>query len=229
MQNQIGATECFKEGWELIKDEYPLMLGVSLFSLFLMYVLPVILQGPVYCGMYILLFERMRGRRISFDRFFDGFNVFLPSFLVTIITLIPGLLLVIIGAVIAIILVATGVALEDEGIRGATFGSLGLLVILAVIGSLIAISFQILMLFALPLVAEARLGAIDACKKSARAVLDNLGFVVTLVVLQSLLALAGILACFIGLVLVFPLMFASTAVAYRHIFGLHSTPDGAMG
>lgn len=228
MKNEMTAGRCFSEGWELIRDDYLTLVGISLCGLVLMYLLPVVLQGPVYCGMFILIFDRMRGGRVSFERFFDGFNFFLPSFLVTLLALIPGLILTVVIVALAIGAVASGVALESEGISGALLGSLGLLVAVLIVGLLVAISIQILISFALPLVIERRLGPVDACKTSSRAVMENLGLVVGLVVIQSLLTLAGALLCGIGVIFAFPIIFASSAVAYRHMFGLDSTRNGSL-
>lgn len=223
MVNEMTASRCFSEGWNLIKDEYLPMVGISLCGLVLMYLLPVLLQGPVYCGMFVILFDRMRGRQFSFERFFDGFNFFLPSLLVTIITLIPGLILTIVVVILVFVMAASGAALEGDNLYGAIMGSIGLLAIVLIVGVVAVISFQILLSFALPLVVEERLGPVDACRKSARAVGDNLGFVVGLVVIQSLLLLGGALLCGIGVLFAFPIVFASSAVAYRHIFGFDST------
>jgi hypothetical protein len=228
MKNNVTATGCLSEGWNLVKDDYLIYLGASLFGLFLLYLLPLILQGPVYCGMFILVFQKMRAKPLSFDSFFDGFNHFLQSLLVTLVTVIPGLVLTVIVVVVAIVIVVSGATLEDGGFEGALVGSLGLLAMVFVVGIVVAISFQILMTFALPLVVEEGLGAIDACKRSASAVMDNLGLVVGLVALQSLLMVVGALACLIGVVFVFPIIVASTAVAYREIFGLNSTREGAI-
>lgn len=228
MQNEMTAGRCISEGWELIREDYLALVGISLCGLVLMYLLPVVLQGPVYCGMFILIFDRMRGGRVSFERFFDGFNFFLPSFLVTLLALIPGLILTVVIVALAIGAVVSGAALESEGISGALLGSLGLLIAVLIVGLLVAISIQILISFALPLVIERRLGPVDACKTSASAVMDNLGLVVGLVVIQSLLTVAGALLCGIGVIFAFPIIFASSAVAYRHMFGLDSTRNGSL-
>lgn len=228
MQNEMTAGRCISEGWELIREDYLALVGISLCGLVLMYLLPVVLQGPVYCGMFILIFDLMRGGRVSFERFFDGFNFFLPSFLVTLLALIPGLILTVVIVALAIGAVASGAALESEGFSGALLGSLGLLIAVLIVGLLVAISIQILISFTLPLVIERRLGPVDACKTSASAVIDNLGLVVGLVVIQSLLTVAGALLCGIGVIFAFPVIFASSAVAYRHMFGLDSTSNGPL-
>jgi len=228
MRNEISATDCMREGWSLIKDDYLVMLGASTLGMLLLYILPIIFQGPVYCGLFILMFDRMRGRAVSFERFFDGFNHFLTALLVTLITVIPGFILLFLVLSAAIVLIVSGVAFDEQGVSGALAGSIGLAVIITLAGLLISISFQIMMAFAIPLVVEEKLGAVEACKKSARAVINHLGLVGGLVAFQSLLAIAGTLACFIGIIFVIPLIFASSAVAYRHIFGLHSTHHGAI-
>jgi hypothetical protein len=217
-----------REGWSLIKDDYLVMLGASALGMLLLYILPIIFQGPVYCGLFILMFDRMKGRAVSFERFFDGFNYFLTALLVTLITVIPGLILMFFVVLAAIVLIASGVAVDEQGIYGALAGSIGVAAIVVLAGLVISLSFQIMMAFAIPLVVEENLGAVEACKKSARAVINHLGLVVGLVAFQSLLAIAGTLACLIGIFFVIPLIFASSAVAYRHIFGLNSTHNGAI-
>lgn len=224
----MTVGQCFSEGWNLIEEDYLTLVGISLCGIILMYLLPLLLQGPVYCGMFLVLFDRMKGGRIKFERFFDGFNFFLPSLFVILLTFIPGIIVTVVVVVLAIGILASGAVLEDGGASGALLGSIGLLALILIIGLVVAISIQILLSFALPLVVDRRLGPIDACKSSMRTVRDNLGFVVGLVVLQSLLLFAGALLCGVGAVFAFPLVFASSAIAYRYMFGLDSTMNGSL-
>jgi uncharacterized membrane protein len=73
-------------------------------------------------------------------------------------------------------------------------------------------------MFAFPLIVEYKLSGIEAFKLSAKSVWANLGGVVGIILCESGLIFVGYLACCIGVLFVFPLMYAGTFVAYRKVF-----------
>jgi uncharacterized membrane protein len=57
-------------------------------------------------------------------------------------------------------------------------------------------------------------------KLSFRAALANFWRLLGLFLLNFLLGLAGVILCYVGILLVFPITFAAVAVAYEQVFGL---------
>src|SRR4051812_8000247 len=90
----IRPLECFKSGWNSIRGQYWLFLGITLIGIILGSVVPLaIIMGPMMCGIYLCLLTRMRGGEVKFDMLFRGFDYFAPSLIVTLIQTLPLLVI----------------------------------------------------------------------------------------------------------------------------------------
>jgi len=56
----IKPVECLKEAWGLIKDQYWLFLGICAVGMLIGSAFAIVLMGPMMCGIYLCLFQRMR-------------------------------------------------------------------------------------------------------------------------------------------------------------------------
>ena len=68
----IRPIECFKEGWELIKDQYWLFLGISLVGGLLAAFSMYILLGVAFCGVYYCLQQKYNRQPFNFADLFKG-------------------------------------------------------------------------------------------------------------------------------------------------------------
>jgi uncharacterized membrane protein len=218
----IRPLESFSEGWRLIRDQYPLMVGISLVGVIIAGSVPLgILQGPMMCGIYICLFALARGERIEFGTLFKGFDHFMPSLIATLVHLVPVILVLLPTSVAMMVLFALSMGGGSANtaprpdattiLVGFIGGSLLILLVVLVLTALL--------LFAYPLIVERRLSGWDACRTSARAALGNAGGVLGLLLLNAAMGFAGLLLCYVGVAFVMPIGFAATAVAYRDVFG----------
>lgn len=219
----ISAGDCVSNGWNLVKQNYGMYLGIGLVALILAGCIPCVslfLAGPVLCGVYYVYLRDIRGEQTDFGMMFKGFDNFLPAMIVGIIAAIPE----IIGQGIRL-----SVNVADLGIRSGgqsdemrTAMSSGLIIIAAIVGItifLLAVALRISLFFAIPLIAERGLGAIDAMKLSAQAAWANIGGLILLFILEFLIALGGVLLCVVGVFLIsMPLIYAANAFAYRQVF-----------
>src|SRR5215467_203500 len=98
--NRIAPVECLKEGWELIKDDYWLFLGISFLAIFIGSAVPIVLIGPMMCGLYFCLFQKMTGEPLQFDRLFKGFDYFVPGLIVAAVQTIPAFIVIVPGYLI---------------------------------------------------------------------------------------------------------------------------------
>jgi len=73
-------------------------------------------------------------------------------------------------------------------------------------------------IFAFPLLIDRQVGSIDAIKLSVSAVVNNLGGIGGLIVVNFGLMLVGLMVFCIGIYLVIPIITASNLVAYRKVF-----------
>jgi hypothetical protein len=210
----ISPIECVKQGWELIKPDFWLLLGITfvagLIGGFSMY----ILLGAMICGMTYAYLKRIDGQSVSFDDLWKGFNWWLPGLVVTAFIVIP---LFVVYAVIYVPIIMSGVMgnklSEDELVTMLVVVGLVDLVLIVIM-----VCVHTLLMFSFPLIVDRNLGAIKAMTTSARAVFKNLGGVAGLIVVNFGLVFLGYLALCIGIYLVIPIIIAGQLVAYRRVF-----------
>lgn len=224
----IRPMECWSAGWQLIKDQYWLLVGITLVGTLLGSVAPMaILIGPMMCGVYLVLLTLMRGERIEFGLLFKGFDYFIPSLIATLVQMVP--VLAVIGPATMIFFVTFAVAgAASSGSRNGAPVAAGVLIV--GVGLFVLLVLALVMatttffLFIHALVVDRKLSGWDACKTSFNAVRANLGGALGLAVLNLVSGWVGALLCYVGLFLVMPLQFAAVAVAYRQVFPDLGTP-----
>src|SRR5262245_9056352 len=87
----VRPIECVRGGWELIKGNYWLFVGVTLVGTLLAYFAPLgILVGPMLCGIYYCFNRKQRGQPVKFEMLFKGFDYFVQSLIATLLMMIPG-------------------------------------------------------------------------------------------------------------------------------------------
>ncbi|HEY9500609.1 MAG TPA: hypothetical protein VIR01_03130 [Pyrinomonadaceae bacterium] len=219
----VRPVECLKGGWELIKDQYWLFLGMTIVGMLIGSALPMaILFGPMMCGLYLTFFKKRRGEPIEFGLLFKGFDYFGQSVIATLFHIIPILAVVVpayFGFYIGIILVAVASQGSDQGaVTGVLFMLLFAVFFLILMLAIILISIGFL--FAYPLIVERRLQGFDAVKLSFRAAFANFWGLLGLMFLGYLLSIAGLFVFIIGVYLAVPITYAAIAVAYEQVFGL---------
>ena len=210
----ISPVECVKEGWEIIKPDFWLLLAITFVAGLIGSASLYILLGAMICGMNYCYLARIDGRKVSFEDLWKGLGWWLPGLVVTAFIVVP--MLVIYGVVLvpAIMSAVMGSSLSGDEFVGLLAGILAVDAVFAVI----MVCFHTLLIFSFPLIVDRNLGAITAMKTSARAVLKNLGGVVGMIGVQIVLTFLGFLAICIGIYLVIPIIIAGNLVAYRKVF-----------
>ena len=95
---------------------------------------------------------------------------------------------------------------------------LSFLLIFSIAIILFSIVWHLTFVFTIPLIADKDIGVMEAISLSARAGWSNIGGLILLMILQTLVGFVGALACGIGIFFVLPIIYASNAVAYRQVF-----------
>src|SRR5262249_12422392 len=221
----VRPMQCLREGWRLVKDDYWVFLGITLVGVIVGGMAPLgILLGPAFCGIHFCLLRRERGRHVSFDMLFRGFDYFAQSLVATLIMMVPMMLLIgasyllfmvgIFGAIAAMPRPAPGQPPDLSVIW--IFVALGAAYTLAIM--MISIVFNFFFFFVYPLIVDRGLSGFEAVKLSTRAAFGNVFGVFGVIVLTQLLGLLGALACYVGMVFVLPVTFAMVSVAYVQVF-----------
>jgi hypothetical protein len=219
----IAPVECLKEGWATIKDRYWLFLGITLVAMLVGGAVPIVLIGPMMCGLYMCLFAKMRGEPVEFGQLFKGFDYFVPALIAAAIQTVPILIIVVV-ADIFFFAFTYSVVPNNRGEGPPVIFWVGLVFFMLVVG-IVSLVIHTLFLFSYPLVVDRKLSGLEAIKTSCRAALKNLGGIVGLILLMFGLTILGVLACYVGVFFLMPVSFATYAAAYRRVFPDIGTPN----
>jgi hypothetical protein len=218
----VKPVECLSKGWQLIKDDYWLFLGITFVGMLIASLGPMgILQGPILCGIHLCLFHHIRGKRASFGTLFEGFNYFVDGLIASLVMILPMLVISMVFMVGFMAIMITTAASAPAGGAPPT-GMIGIMLAFEVgfflVLFVVGMAVQVVTLFAFPLIVDKKLKGFEAIKVSFAAAKANLGGVVGLVLLNGLLSFVGFLACYVGWFFVLPVTFAAINVAYEQVF-----------
>jgi hypothetical protein len=218
----VSPMECLKEGWAGIKDQYWLFLGIIFVGAFVGGAVPVILYGPMMCGVFLCLLSKLRGQPVEFATMFKGFDYFVPGLVAAALQFAPMFILI---APFYVIMFVAMMASQPSGrVNPDEASAYVLTVILLYFGFMVVVlivSFGVMIFFMFPyaLIVDRKMSGLDAVKTSIKAGAANFGGIFGLVALNFLLICAGVLACYVGAFLTMPITWASYATAYRKVFG----------
>jgi uncharacterized membrane protein len=219
----VEPVYCLKTGWNLVRDQYWLFVGMAAVTILLGGMVPFgIILGPMMCGIYLGLFQRRRGETVEFGILFKGFDYFGESVVATLIHYVPMIIIIIPFYIV----LYGGMFLMMPSQGRAEPDPTGLLVFFAVIGVFglilmaVLILLSVIFMFSYPLIVDRKMSGIEAVKLSARAALANFWSLFGLLLLNGLVSFAGLLLCYVGLFLALPVTFAAISVAYEQVFGL---------
>jgi uncharacterized membrane protein len=228
-QGSVEPMECLKGGWNLVKDQYWLFVGMCAVGMIIGSAVPLgILMGPMMCGIFLALFSKRRGLPIEFGTLFKGFDYFGQSVVAALLHVLPITAVIIFAYILMYVgmfaaMFATAAAGEDAApLAGIGFVLMFLLFYCAIL--LVVIVISIGFTFAYPLIVDRKLQGFDAVKLSFRAAFSNFWRLLGLNLLGGLLSIGGVLLCYVGIILVFPITLGAAAVAYEQVFGL-SRPE----
>jgi hypothetical protein len=227
-RNAVEPVECIKAAWALVKDRYWLFVGMTLVGAMIGQAVPFgILLGPMMCGLYLTFFKKRRGEPIEFGLLFKGFDYFGPSVVVTLLYVLPIIAIVVpayflfyIGMLLSVL-----PTVDQEPNPGAMFGVMAIFGLVWIVIIAIIIVITIGFTFAYPLVVDRKMQGLDAAKLSFKAAMANFWRLLGMILLTSLLSLVGLLLCYVGIVLIFPISYAAVAIAYEQVFGLSGPTD----
>lgn len=230
----INGGDCIGRAWNIVMQNLGLYIGITVVSIILLVVISciplvnVLLFAPVMGGLYFLALRDINGEPVDFGMMFKGFEKFVPLMLIGLIQGIPSIIFQIFRLTfdIASLLGRRGTSGTGSGdFFQASQPDLNILAGISAIVIIVAIGFTIFSIiwnlaffFAVPLVVEHNLGAIDAIKMSASAALNNIGGLILLMILEFFVALLGMLAFCLGLLVAIPVIWVANAYAYRLVF-----------
>jgi len=223
-RNAVRPIECISAGFDLIKTQYWLYVGMTLVGVIIGSVVPLgILMGPMMCGLYLALLQTRRGQRIEFGILFKGFDFFGDAVVAAILHILP-IMAIIVPAYILFYVAMFGMMAaagnNGELNPGALFGFFGFIIVFWLVVMVIVIVLSVIFTFAYPLIVDRRLSGLDAVKLSIRAGWANFWRLLGMLILSGLLSIGGAVLCYVGIFLVMPISLAAIFTAYEQVFGL---------
>ena len=223
----VEPVECLKAGWELVKDQYWLFVGIAAVGMLIGSAVPLgILMGPMMCGIYLTFFKNRRREPIEFGLLFKGFDYFGPSVVATLLHVVPIVAIVVPAYFLFYVgMILTMVSQGNDPNPAAMIGVFGGFALFWLALIVVIIMISIGFTFGYPLIVDRGLPGFDAVKLSFKAAKANFWRLLGLSMLSFLLNLVGALLCYVGVLLVFPITFAAIAIAYEQVFGLRDPND----
>lgn len=223
-RNAVQPMECLRGGWNLIKSQYWLFVGMTAVGVFIGMVVPLgIMMGPMMCGLYLALFQTRRGNPIEFGILFKGFDYFGDSVVATLLHMIPIVVVVVPAYILFYVGLFVMMSQQQSGGEpnpGAMLGFFGFFAIFWLAMIVLLVLLSVVFTFAYPLIVDRRLSGVDAVKLSIRAAMANFWKLLGLLMMTGLMGFVGALFCYVGAFLVMPVSFAAIATAYEQVFGL---------
>lgn len=214
----VRPVECLRGGWNLIKDQYWLFLGMAFVALFIGSAVPMgILLGPMMCGLYLAFFRRQRGEPVTFDLLFKGFDFFGDSLIATLVQVVPMFLVVVPTYIISVAFLTITMK-PGRGEPPEVWPFFAFFIVIFLVIMTVSLIIHMLFAFTYPLIVDRRLSGLNAVKVSFKAATANLGGVLGLALLTMLLGIAGVLLCYVGAIFILPVNFAAWSIAYRQVF-----------
>jgi len=228
-RNAVEPVQCIKAGWELVKNQYWLFVGMCLVGMMIGSAVPLgILLGPMMCGLFLTFFKRRRGELIEFGTLFKGFDYFGPSLIATLLHIVPILVIIIPSYFFFYLgLIVSMAAQGNDPNPAAMLGVFGMFGVFWVVMIFVVIIISIGFTFAYPLIVDRRLQGFDAVKLSFKAAMANFWRLLAMIILTSFMGIAGLLLCYVGMFLVLPISYAAIASAYEQVFGLGNVSEAS--
>ena len=206
----------------------PQLIG-QFFAIFVNIIIGTI-SGAFSCGIFQGFVRKVNTGAANFGDLFSGFG---KVFQCLVVSGFLALIQFLIGVVSIVFGMAVGVSVGLEAIfkngklDPTAFGGLFLIALaFGAIAFIIQFLIQALTVFVYPLLATSDLSGGKALILSIKAAFSNLGGIILLIILQSLLLIAGALLCLIGIIFVLPVTVAAVFTAYRQVFGIQNSEFG---
>ena len=215
---KIRPFDCLRRGAQLVQGQYWLFFVLGLLTLVASQVPFYLVVGPFLVGATLAFRDRELGQEVTVQRFFEGFDRFLESMIVSLIYTGVALLVILPASMVVFLGAVSSAAIVEESGGSDEF-------VLAVVGVLVALLLLLIPLtyvffsFAYQLVAERRMEAIAALKLSAEAARAHFVGLYLLWTVNLFITLAAFLACMLPMLFLLPIQMGSLYVAYRDVFG----------
>ena len=206
-------------GWNIISGDMGTWILASLISWVIIGVSCGLLYGPMMAGMQMMAFRKMTYGTVEISNLFDGFQRFGNSFLLTLIRgfVLGGIILTLYFGLIGATVASVAANPNAAGPPGFLVGAL-----LIYYPAVFFVSYvdALLNIFTLSQIAARNVGPGKAIADNLNVVKRNFLMFSVFTFLLWLFEILAAIPCYIGLLIVSPLVAAARAQAYADHFGI---------
>ena len=217
----LSIGDCVTRAWELVKNNFWLLVGGTFISMavqqamglipILGIVLPLIVYGIFYGGLYVLFLKAIRGENATISDIFSGFSS--RALHLTLTTIVQALIVIAIFAVGGVLGALLVPVMKNNNMNPLVLLALTPIVVIPTTYLMVSWSLSLI------LVADRGLSFWSAMEVSRKVVTMHWWKFFGLLLMGALLMIVGVLACLIGAIVAMPIFFAMLAYAYEDIFG----------
>lgn len=211
-----------KRAKALLGDQYMMFVGICFVGLLVAGAVPIVLVGPMMCGMFICYRERMMGRPASFDKLFTGFDKFAESLIAYIIQFIVQMVIIVpIIVIFVAAIVGIGIAMGSSGTQDALpwviLPAYFIYFVALILGSAIA---AIPFTFTYPLIVDRGMSGLDACKASWTMAKPHFRKILWMYLVYGMLSIPLALCFYVPVFFFIPLVMGAMYTLYEDICGV---------
>lgn len=211
---RLGFFEPFFDSISFLQPQYWFFWLLCFVAAVIGGIIPVVLIGPMYCGLGLCFLAKQRGELVHFDLLFKGFDHFVATLIPVLIYMAMGLLII----PVMLVGVFTMFAMAASGSTVALVVGIVVLVIVYVLSIVLMMVLSYGIFFSSFLVAEYKLEGMDAFKVSFEGLKTNFFGMAAVALAGTILSVAGALLCYIPLILMVPMLFGGPFICYQKIF-----------
>lgn len=234
--SRVSIRSTLRRGWDILKSDFWSLLGFSFLACILaslvmqFFVTTFFLIGPILAGVMFCFIKRARGEASDVDMLFVGFRKhFKDLAIINLVTSIPLIPFLIGGTILTVVLMLSLMEYPGpEGTREVFFHIVWILVIYHIMVLLLSIVWQFMYL-ATNLCLDHDIGARMSLSLTWQAARKHGGKIVLLATFWFILAMIGMLLCYIGVYFVWALFCAVQAYVYEDLFESRYTIEPVPG
>ena len=217
-----NQSACLRGGYELVKDQYWLFVGMALVAIIVGSVVPFRHpDGSDDVRSYLANVSEASRRERGIWNSVQGLR--LPpgeSIIATLIHVVPVVVILVPFYIVFYGALLFWLPRNGEPDPGELITFFAVFFIFLILVAVLVMVISALFTFSYPLIVDRHMKGVDAVKLSVRAALANFFPLLGLLLLTGVLGFCGALLCYVGIFLVFPVTFAAMSIAYKQVFGI---------
>jgi len=234
--SRVSIRSTLRRGWDLLKSDFWTLFGYSFLACILaslviqFFITTFFLVGPILAGVMLCFIKQARGEVSDIDMLFLGFRKHFKNLaIINLVTSIPLIPFLIGGTIVTVILMLPLMEYPGPEDPSEVFSRIvWILVIYHILVLLLSIVWQFMYL-ATNLCLDHNIGARESLSLTWQVARKHGGKIVLLATFWFILAVAGMLLCYVGVFFVWALICAVQAFLYEDLFESRYTIEPGPG